>query len=1464
MQVQRLLSMHPMMQTACDSILGSPMAAADELANLAEFGEKGLHPRRRQVLLCIARFLELSGGQYHERILPALLRIIQRLPFVHVDAARHCGPFVAFIADLTVSLCRFASTAPSCFSAVRTTIVDVYALLVNRVMEARSEGRAHGAHECVEREDVRGAGGFADARAKDAKLLKAYSQNFSQARRIDGDAIDVCNAHGGRGPSIVVSRLMLKGVHVALAMDTVRDRLPMSLCMDLAQTAMAMLPAEAQSDVEHLRAYAEFSADFAVLPALLALLVRLRSGCSVRGPDAQRGDPPKSDATALSGSVGPEPDCASVLELLRSVYHCASARAEHQLRGLLPSALHDARHGESQSAVVGDGSHHSLLMDTLGSLMMLATASAPDEDAAIVVQRLCMQCMKARGIDAVADAAAAGLYQTVLRALTMLVEQFPALARSTLDSLKSMLVSPVWSGDATSGGSAGARREDPLVTELIQTLGACVRAGLRLSSDIADAFVTLLGNSLFANATLDCLHRVVHALERIAVDVRRESATRIALRNLTQRLVHPPSELDVAIVEALVRIAVVADRSTYRSIATLLQQIMRSTGHAIAADASEKRRRAVSAPTPVNRRLLAIPVPIALDSVNEEAPMAAPDTTGAIADAGTDTDAVPADASPYAHCVAAAAAGLFELAWHTDDQPRLQFLLAGTVEIFARLGSDIVANAPAAGGAHELSVPVPLATGASQPGVATHVRGSADGALSALSSFNAGAGRAALADASAESSVDFARATKTRLCDLLRIIGEAMVRVPLPTEPTPMQVKVYRDLWFYLVMLGFVTEEQLPVDEKDPIRALSQASPALASAHFQDYLGDELEMNSAIRRETLSAEHLRTLRARLQQVLGSQLTAEVNRLSPVQCIYMLAVYHLETLRARGGVFYPVFVYLEDKGIQRTDLKPLIGAIADRAFLVFQDGLLLRDRMTTDREDALVLQMQFLLARFNHADPLVRQSADRYLMGLVNRFPHLSQSNRVVRTMLDTLDMLAGTLDQQGQNACTIKLQVPHAPFFIVVPSQRALREATVKNFVARVEGLLQHAVEFAPIETRAVLHEYLAQVSPSSSWRKPHAGMSLAVRYASSGFAPFVANMPAAVRNARPDCTTQNVSSFVATLGLKRHYEGEVAGLRSLLADSAAAAAAAAASVSDRRASMVSSMAGSRRGSAVDPAMSMALHTSSAVAARLRAELRAALQPRTQLPQQQQQQQQRARVSFEAAMYRAAAFLATERSRDQTATDPQLLHLLCWAGTRIFTEPALDVCVSCWSWLIAARPELETRMTGELSLALLHTYEHRMGLFDTSQRNGSALCTDAVHDTGDGQRYGLRRQRRQRHQARPGSVLAGGGAGGDRSDAYAGSVATGESSLPGNAPDASTLSMGTDDASAGKRDSTGSRPDAGGGRPSDGDGPPSTRTLPVAGPHRIWIQFLLERFEVIRSVKYAAGAAFGRSSRRRH
>lgn len=78
-------------------------------------------------------------------------------------------------------------------------------------------------------------------------------------------------------------------------------------------------------------------------------------------------------------------------------------------------------------------------------------------------------------------------------------------------------------------------------------------------------------------------------------------------------------------------------------------------------------------------------------------------------------------------------------------------------------------------------------------------------------------------------------------------------------------------------------------------------------------------------------------------------------------------------------------------------------MGQRVFTLFLDVMTHKSR-DEEREAELESHAQFLLVHFNHINKQIRRLADKWLSGLVDKFPHLLWNCKVLWTMLDILQV----------------------------------------------------------------------------------------------------------------------------------------------------------------------------------------------------------------------------------------------------------------------------------------------------------------------------------------------------------------------------------------------------------------------------------------------------------------------------
>jgi len=154
-----------------------------------------------------------------------------------------------------------------------------------------------------------------------------------------------------------------------------------------------------------------------------------------------------------------------------------------------------------------------------------------------------------------------------------------------------------------------------------------------------------------------------------------------------------------------------------------------------------------------------------------------------------------------------------------------------------------------------------------------------------------------------------------------------------------------------------------------------------------------------------------------------------------------------------------------------------------------------------------------------------------------------------------------------------------------------------------------------------------------------HSGLSLVVESITTfaGYNSFSSPLSASTLDKLPNFIKNNCSEFIASMSLRTHFAGEVAG-------------------------MLSSFKSDETGN------------EQKLASKLICDLKESCI------------KQDVKVHQE-CVYRITALLVAT-----PICDRQLVHALCWAPVDLFSEDTIASVISCWKWLLAARSDLESKV----------------------------------------------------------------------------------------------------------------------------------------------------------------------------
>ncbi|XP_047491882.1 phosphatidylinositol 4-kinase alpha-like isoform X2 [Penaeus chinensis] len=496
---------------------------------------------------------------------------------------------------------------------------------------------------------------------------------------------------------------------------------------------------------------------------------------------------------------------------------------------------------------------------------------------------------------------------------------------------------------------------------------------------------------------------------------------------------------------------------------------------------------------------------------------------------------------------------------------------------------------------------------------------------------------------------------------LIPVIAVLVRRLPPIKEPKPRLLKLFRDFWLFCIVMGFTQQESglWPAEWYMAVCDIAVTSPQLLSRTQHRSEMKELYYTYAVRDESVSVGELGELRQQILSLLEhpTDVTPVVNKLSFAQCIYVLSVYRVEALRVRSSTetsFMPMFEYLLDPAIQndKCDMWTCINRVSEKVFNIFLEQVSHQPR-DERQEKLLVLHAQFLLTHFNHTQAQIRRVADKLLSKLVDRFPQLLWNGNVLRTLLDILQVLGYSL-QLDPNDANPTIPIPDTPFSITLMDTLEYRERTVSDFAARCQGILQEAMKWAPEATRSHLQNYQTHIDQSNL--TSHSGLALAtqsvMQYAGLGTPTHMSHT--ATLDKRNKGATDLTSSFMKSLSLRTHYQGEISGLLLMVRDES------------QREQLIAKLLG---------------------------DIKVACEKKKE-------------VDFRQGLWRATGLMIFSEGINR-----RLLRHICSACLDMFTEDAMENSVACWQWILSARHDMTLPFMQEMITAWQESVARRLGLF---------------------------------------------------------------------------------------------------------------------------------------------------------
>ncbi|KAI8347951.1 hypothetical protein B0O80DRAFT_391114 [Mortierella sp. GBAus27b] len=483
-------------------------------------------------------------------------------------------------------------------------------------------------------------------------------------------------------------------------------------------------------------------------------------------------------------------------------------------------------------------------------------------------------------------------------------------------------------------------------------------------------------------------------------------------------------------------------------------------------------------------------------------------------------------------------------------------------------------------------------------------------------------------------------------------------------KPSKEDVKLFRDVWFHCILFEFVKDSQWSKEWNNAMQTIALKTPAFVSAdHGADaYLEGDLEYNSVLPRGILDGEKT-AMRATLTSYLPGQAVV-IKNLSSAKVVFLLSVYHVETMRSRQGDCSHMLEYFKSTGVNDVSLSSCLESIADQVMNVFisetQTSVLAHAI-----DEAVRNQVRSVILGCAHRLKRVSALATKWAHRLVASFPQLMCDQTLLTLALEVSELL--------WLSCENELADEYCPVYsftsnlvdvtINVPDSYPYRRELLSKFVDLTRKWIAAAMANSPQEVDALLQDYLADSEKiHTGISRVHMGRTLAARAGKdltkdhNGFESL---------NNIPGVMLDNSSVFFQEFSARRRYQGEIGGIENF----------------------------SR------------IYTQQPGAV-LQSQLPGLRERLQEMQQQVKDNQLISNNDLANALHRAVSAVVT---LDKVQAD--LVKMIVWIPIYLFTPDSLKIGTSAWNWLITEKPEAEKRLMSEVAAGWEWACRHQKGLF---------------------------------------------------------------------------------------------------------------------------------------------------------
>ncbi|KAG0095832.1 phosphatidylinositol-4- kinase [Podila epicladia] len=477
-------------------------------------------------------------------------------------------------------------------------------------------------------------------------------------------------------------------------------------------------------------------------------------------------------------------------------------------------------------------------------------------------------------------------------------------------------------------------------------------------------------------------------------------------------------------------------------------------------------------------------------------------------------------------------------------------------------------------------------------------------------------------------------------------------------------VKLFRDAWSHCILFEFVKDATWYKEWSDALSIIASKTPAFVSGDHGSsaYLEGDLEYNSVLPRG-IHDDQKASMRATLTSYLPGQ-TAAIKTLSSAKVVFLLSVYHVETMRSRQGNCSFILKYFMNSGVNDGGLSACLEAIADQVVNVFTSESQTKV-LSHSLDDNVRQQVRNLVIGCAHRLKRVSTLSTKWIHRMIGTFPQLMCDKSLLALVLEVSELLWASCENEltDEYCPTYSFTSTKVGVTIDLPDSYPYRRELLSKFVDFTRRWIAAAMANSPQEVDALLQDYLAETEKiHTGISRVHMGRTLAARSGKDliknhNSFDTLANIPGALLD--------NSSVFFQEFSARRRYQGEIGGMESF--------------------------------SAINTQQTGSV---------LESQLPALRQNLQKMAQQAKDDQFISNKDLANALHRAVSALVTLNKVEE-----ELVKMIAWIPIYLFTPDSLKIGTSVWNWLITEKPNVEKRLMSEVAAGWTWACRHQKGLF---------------------------------------------------------------------------------------------------------------------------------------------------------